>query len=151
MKLEIIEIKTPIIWILNKIQNSEMHLNIINNRTTWSYKRMSSFIELIFLGFPIHNIYLTKQKGNYYKIVTGYQEIRALYMFYESRFFLTRLENLPELYDFAFFKLSDERKKQFLNYKINIKLISGNKHMKELAIKLCRRVVTNDLAKQITS
>ena len=34
MKLEIIEIKTPIIWILNKIQNSEMHLNIINNKCT---------------------------------------------------------------------------------------------------------------------
>ena len=127
--INITEIKVPVKWFIEKIENSNISLNVVENSNTWQQDKMSRFIELIYLNIPIDHIYLTERKGRDYDIMTGSHEIRTMYKFYESKFFLTKLEHVHSLSGLAYFQLGDNLKNKFLDYKINMKLFRGNAKM----------------------
>jgi|GEM_PF-4170603 hypothetical protein len=133
--IDITEIKVPVKWFIEKIENSNISLNVVENSNTWQQNKMSRFIELIYLNIPIDHIYLTERKGRNYDIMTGYEQIRTMYNFYESKFFLTRLEHVHSLSGLAYFQLGDNLRSYFLDYKINMKLFRGNEKMESFIMR----------------
>ena len=127
--INITEIKVPIKWFIEKIENRNLLLCRIENSNTWQPDKMSRFIELIYLNIPIDHIYLTERKGRDYDIMSGSHMIRTMYKFYESKFFLTKLEHVHGLSGLAYFQLGDNLRNKFLDYKINMKLFRGNEKM----------------------
>ena len=127
--INITEIKVPVKWFLEKIENKNILLPRTQNSNIWQPDKMSRFIELIYLNIPIDDIYLSERKGKDYGIMTGSHQIRTMYKFYESKFFLTKLEHVHSLSGLAYFQLGDNLKNKFLDYKINMKLFRGNEKM----------------------
>ncbi|MDE5120178.1 MAG: hypothetical protein O4965_08660 [Trichodesmium sp. St19_bin1] len=127
--INITEIKVPVKWFLEKIENKNLLLCRTENSNIWPLDKMSKFIELIYLNIPIDHIYLSERKGRDYDIMTGSHQISTMYKFYESKFFFTKLEHVHSLSGLAYFQLGDNLKNKFLDYKINMKLFRGNAKM----------------------
>ena len=96
---------------------------------------MSRFIELIYLNIPIDHIYLSERKGRNYDIMSGVHMVRTMYYFYESKFFLTKLEHVYGISGLAYFQLGNNLRNKFLDYKINMKLFRGNQKMADFIMR----------------
>ena len=133
--IKITEIKVPVRWFLEKIENKNLLLCRTEKYNIWPEDKMSRFIELIYLNIPIDHIYLSERKGRNYDIMSGVHMVRTMYYFYESKFFLTKLEHVYGISGLAYFQLGNNLRNKFLDYKINMKLFRGNQKMADFIMR----------------
>ena len=80
--IKITEIKVPVRWFLEKIENKNLLLCRTEKYNIWPDDKMSRFIELIDLNIPIDHIYLSERKGRNYDIMSGVHMVRTMSVSY---------------------------------------------------------------------
>jgi hypothetical protein len=94
-------------------------------RSVWTEKAKSYLIDTILRGKPIPKILITQELAGTRAVrvvVDGQQRLRAIIDFYEGNFKISSAHN-KELGGFTHDRLSDELKREFLQYELGVDLL----------------------------
>lgn len=84
--------------IIDMIDNNKLSLipQFIEYNNRWDHIKQSRYIESIFLGIPLADIYLAEFSNGRYYVVDGLQRLQSIYNFCKESYKLTDLEYLIE-------------------------------------------------------